>query len=268
MENILANRKVAAAGVGFEGESRRELAAIFVRAFDDGGNRFPIDFEEVWRFLSYSNKANALRKLKQTFFEGEDYTFKKGTAFNPDEGRLNARGCTPDLYMMTQSAFESFAMSAPGERGKLVRRYFLAIKEQYFGQLEGLGKRKRERNDMLEDSVRFLAKEHEILAQELTARSEGVEKAVQRELCRLEGGAMEVACDHGVVDLLTDDEVIEVKEAHLWKHALGQILAYKACFPKHAARIHLFTNDQGASLDLDAVCEVCSNSGVRVTLST
>jgi hypothetical protein len=136
------------------------------------------------------------------------------------------------------------------------------------GQLEGMGKRNCERNDMLEDSARFLAKEHEVLAQELTTRPKGVEKAVQRNLCRLEGGTMEVACDHGVVDLLTDDEVIEVKEAHQWKHALGQVLAYKACFPKHAARIHLFTDERGASLDLDAVCEVCSNFGVRVTLST
>jgi hypothetical protein len=268
MESILANRQVAAAGVGFEGESRWELAAIFVRAFDDEGNRFPIDFEEVWRFLEYSTKGSALRKLKSPqFMEGEDYNPEKGRVVkDPTTGQILGKG--GDVYMMTERAFENFAMSAPGERGSLVRKYFLAVKEQYFGQLEGLGKRNRERNDMLEDSARFLAKEHDILAQELDTRPEGAEKAVQRDLCRLEGGTMEVACDHGVVDLLTDEEVIEVKEAHMWKHALGQVLAYKACFPKHAARIHLFADDQGASLDLDAVCVVCSNSGVRVTLST
>jgi hypothetical protein len=134
MAYILANRKVAAAGAGFEGESRRELAAIFVRAFDDGGNRFPIDFDDVWRFCGMSNKGNGVQKLKRMFFEGADYTFKKGNPLlSVDEGRLNARGCTPDLYMLTESAFESFAMSAPGERGRLVRRYFLAVKEQYFG---------------------------------------------------------------------------------------------------------------------------------------
>jgi hypothetical protein len=47
----------------------------------------------------------------------------------------------------------------------------------------------------------------------------------------LRGARMEVPCKVGVVDILTDDLVIEVKHCTQWKQALGQCLAYRECFP-------------------------------------
>lgn len=269
MEQLLTSPKVAAAANKFECSVKQDLALVFIKAFGDEGNRFPIDFNGVWRFLGYSTKGNALRKLKsEQFLEGEDYVFKKGEAqfVVAETKKRNWRGSMPDSYMLSEDAFQRFAMSAPGERGTLVRRYFLAVQEQYFCLLEGLRKRCRPGEAFIEESNSFLEEEYQALAQEITERPEGKEKAVQQELCLLEDGVMEVRCDHGVVDLLTEKEVIEVKEAHLWKHALGQVLSYKNCFPKHAPRIHLFTNDQGR-LDMVGVCRVCSQLGVRVTLS-
>lgn len=54
------------------------------------------------------------------------------------------------------------------------------------------------------------------------------------------GGQMEVVTAVGRIDLLTNTEVIEVKEVSDWKAALGQILAYSSFFPEHIKRIHLF----------------------------
>lgn len=56
------------------------------------------------------------------------------------------------------------------------------------------------------------------------------------------GGQIEVVTSVGRIDLLTDTEVIEVKEISDWKAALGQILTYSAFFPEHNKRIHLFGN--------------------------
>ena len=54
------------------------------------------------------------------------------------------------------------------------------------------------------------------------------------------GAETEVMCSSGYVDVVTPDEIIEVKRAQLWKGGLGQVLAYSKDFPGLAPRLHLF----------------------------
>ena len=54
------------------------------------------------------------------------------------------------------------------------------------------------------------------------------------------GSATEVPCSSGFVDIVTPDELIEVKRAQLWKGGLGQVLVYSKDFPGLAPRLHLF----------------------------
>jgi len=78
------------------------------------------------------------------------------------------------------------------------------------------------------------------------------------------GGQSEVVTAVGRIDLLTDTQIIEVKEFCQWKSAMGQVLAYSAFFPEHQKRIHLF----GSSKDLKklgAVISVCSSFDILVT---
>jgi hypothetical protein len=63
-----------------------------------------------------------------------------------------------------------------------------------------------------------------------------VVKRLQTEL----GGQTEVVTAIGRIDLLTETEIIEVKQVSDWKAALGQILTYSGFFPEHTKRIHLF----------------------------
>lgn len=44
----------------------------------------------------------------------------------------------------------------------------------------------------------------------------------------------------GTIDLLTEKELIEVKNIRHWKHGLGQVLAYSTYFNNHARVLHLF----------------------------
>ena len=53
-------------------------------------------------------------------------------------------------------------------------------------------------------------------------------------------GQLEVYTQCGKIDIVTDTEIIEVKEYKLWKHALGQILVYSYYYPDKNKRIHLF----------------------------
>lgn len=51
---------------------------------------------------------------------------------------------------------------------------------------------------------------------------------------------IEVNTPVGKIDILTDEEIIEVKRVSGWKSAVGQILTYGFYYPNHRKRIHLF----------------------------
>lgn len=53
------------------------------------------------------------------------------------------------------------------------------------------------------------------------------------------GGDIEFMTPVGRPDIVTLDEVIEVKPAKQWKAALGQVLAYSYYFPDLSRRLHL-----------------------------
>lgn len=54
------------------------------------------------------------------------------------------------------------------------------------------------------------------------------------------GARTEVCCSSGFVDVVTSEEIIEVKRAQLWKGGLGQVLVYSKDFPGLRPRLHLF----------------------------
>lgn len=73
----------------------------------------------------------------------------------------------------------------------------------------------------------------------------------------------EVRLPNGIVDVVTHDQIIEIKKASLWKHALGQILAYgfePECQGK-TKRIHLF----GSVKDKTKIAACCAHYGVLVS---
>ncbi|HEY9643116.1 MAG TPA: hypothetical protein V6C57_21690 [Coleofasciculaceae cyanobacterium] len=76
-------------------------------------------------------------------------------------------------------------------------------------------------------------------------------------------GQTEVSTPSGRIDIVTGSEIIEVKAAALWKHALGQIMVYSHHYPYHRKRIHLFGAIDPAVLF--QATEQCRNHGVIVT---
>jgi len=94
----------------------------------------------------------------------------------------------------------------------------------------------------------------------------GLEKDVQLSLQALIGGIVEVRTLAGNIDLLTADQIIEVKDVKAWKSALGQILVYGEYYPSHQKRIHLFGETQTSYLEL--IKSHCSTLNVIVTHQT
>ena len=71
--------------------------------------------------------------------------------------------------------------------------------------------------------------------------SKQVEKKIQNNLSKtLINVKTEVPTLAGRIDILTDTQLIEVKEWKRWKEAIGQVLCYGAYYPNHEKRIHFF----------------------------
>ena len=76
-------------------------------------------------------------------------------------------------------------------------------------------------------------------------------------------GETEVPCKSGVVDIVTNSEIIEVKKIQLWKSAIGRSLVYACEFKGLKPRIHLFGK---ASKGYKAMIILfCSELSVSVT---
>lgn len=88
-------------------------------------------------------------------------------------------------------------------------------------------------------------------------------QAVARLVAVLTNAQTEVATEYGLIDILTPTELIEVKVAPKWKHAIGQVLAYSVAYPEHTKRVHLIGMDE--CFELAPVQRVCDSLGVRLT---
>jgi len=80
--------------------------------------------------------------------------------------------------------------------------------------------------------------------------SRELKKEIQLSLQASIGGVFEVKTLAGNINLLTADEIIEVKRIKGWKSALGQIIVYGKYYPSHQKRIHLFGETQASYLEL------------------
>jgi hypothetical protein len=88
------------------------------------------------------------------------------------------------------------------------------------------------------------------------------EKIVRDRLHAQLGGKVEAYTRWGLIDLLTDTELIEVKVVSHWKDAIGHLIAKSRKYPNHAKRLHLFGYEEPCLEHIEDVCQDCK---IRVT---
>ena len=79
------------------------------------------------------------------------------------------------------------------------------------------------------------------------------------------GGKVEAYTKYGLIDLLTETELIEVKTIDRWKDAVGHILIKTKKYPNHARRVHLFGPDDPNDLIWETIVESCADWKIRAT---
>jgi hypothetical protein len=84
------------------------------------------------------------------------------------------------------------------------------------------------------------------------------EKVVRDRLHAQLGGKTEAYTKWGLIDLLTDTELIEVKIVSHWKDAIGHLIAKSRKYPNHQKRLHLFGYEEPCLEHIEDVCRDCS----------
>ena len=77
-------------------------------------------------------------------------------------------------------------------------------------------------------------------------------------------GRTEVKVLSGRIDILTSNQIIEVKHIKRWKDAVGQITIYGDSYPNHQKRIHLFGVENNSSKIL-LIKEQCQKLNIIAT---
>jgi hypothetical protein len=95
-----------------------------------------------------------------------------------------------------------------------------------------------------------------------TERRMHPERDVRDRLQTQLGGQTEAYTKWGLIDLLTETELIEIKIAHHWKDAIGHIIAKSHAFPQHSKRLHLFSHE---AIRLDHIEEICTKFDIKIT---
>lgn len=88
------------------------------------------------------------------------------------------------------------------------------------------------------------------------------EKIICERLARELNGRLEVCINSKRIDILTDTEIIEVKNCKNMLSAVGQILYYSKYYPDRTKRIHLFDHDNCRDEKYE---ELCRELGINIT---
>lgn len=108
-------------------EQQLYIANLYMYLTFDQTKDFPINLENVYGFLGFSNKGNAKRTLENNFIINEDYIKEKDLAV-----LRNDNGCfSSENIMLNIDTFKNMCMLVKTENGKKIRKYYTKLESIY-----------------------------------------------------------------------------------------------------------------------------------------
>lgn len=107
-----------------------DLSKNFVVFLINSPNPFPVDFDDGWRWIGYTRKHDAKRKLQKNFNENVDFRVLRDLPQNSTQQEIEANsenlgGRPTEIIKLTVDCYKAFCMMAGTEKGRQVREYFL-----------------------------------------------------------------------------------------------------------------------------------------------
>jgi hypothetical protein len=120
-------------------EQRLYVSNLFLYLNYHSINDFIINLDNVWKFIGFSNKANAKRLLKHNFTENIDYKTllvynDEQTIFiRTDENKINeeTRGRKQETIMLNINTFKKLCLKANTENADKIHDYYIRLEMVY-----------------------------------------------------------------------------------------------------------------------------------------
>ena len=110
-----------------------DLTPEVVFSLIQSDEKFPIDFNDAWRWIGYSSKDTAKNVLSPK--KNPSKNFLEGVDFSRMFGKSSG-GRKPELITLTIDCFKSFCMMAGTPKGREIRLYFLNCEAELKRKLE------------------------------------------------------------------------------------------------------------------------------------
>jgi phage anti-repressor protein len=108
----------------FTEEEQKIFIANFYMYLNYSSDEYPINLEDVWKYIGFANKGNAKRTLENNFTLDEDYHL----VLLPMEKRQhNEGGINKETIMMKTDTFKNLCLLSKTEQGKRFRKYFIKM---------------------------------------------------------------------------------------------------------------------------------------------
>lgn len=218
--------------------STRDLPTIW-ESIMRSNDEYPVVFDERWSAFMGQRHDHAVASIEKLMANGclvQNKHYKPEEYLNPQSGKKWTR------YRFTRQGIKSVLMAGRTATCRQFRQLLSEILDSRV-MAEVLDTQKKQKAPVY---TAFL------------------EHRIRDRMAKILGARVEVECEFGKVDVLTDSHVIEIKKVCAYKSAIGQVMAYKQCFPGRSMRVHLFGKESEMRLFKKAN-KACKALNIEVT---
>ena len=128
LTNTYQNKLLTKIKANFTDNEQQIFVASFYSFLNyDSTNDFVIDFDNVWRWLGFLNKANSKRLLEKQFIINKDY---KILLIIADEQKKHVKGGhNKETIMLNVETFKKFCMKAGTKKADEIHDYYIRLEK-------------------------------------------------------------------------------------------------------------------------------------------
>ena len=122
-------------------EQRLFLSGFYVYLNYHPTTDFVVDIDDIWKYLGFYSKSNAVRLLTSTYKIGHDYlddsdNYKDRLMSVKSKKKYSVGGQNIKKYHMNIRTFKQFCLKANTKKADMIHNYYLRLEEMLFEALE------------------------------------------------------------------------------------------------------------------------------------
>jgi len=128
LTNTYQNKLLTKIKANFTDNEQQLFVASFYGFLNyDSTTDFVIDFDNVWEWLGFSNKANSKRLLEKQFIIDKDY--KVRVIFGDEQTKHTKGGHNREIIMLNVETFKKFCLKAGTKKADEIHDYYIRLEK-------------------------------------------------------------------------------------------------------------------------------------------